>query len=342
MNPEVAVLMTVYNGMPYLEASVESVLNQTLQNFTFIIVDDGSKDETVAYLDNLTDPRVKVIRQKNQGTAAAANHGLEYIDTDFVARMDADDIAMPDRLEKQLKFMKSHPKVGLSGAQVAPIGDKSVGKSLKLPQTHEGIFGAMMMGRHGLAHSSIIIRTSVLKELGGYWKLPLIDDWDMMLRMGEVSELANLPDVLLNYRVHSGSLNGQSMLRMHRHISYAIERAKRRQSDRPQISFEEFLEQQEQRPALEKISEKVHVYALAQYRMAVAEIHGGKKIKGTGRLAWSALCSPSRTYFRIKRILTGDKGSAPASISKEVPEANVSPVANSQDIVAEPHEVNAS
>ena len=160
-----------------------------------------------------------------------------------------------------------------------------------------------MEGRHGLAHSSIIMRTDLLKSVGGYWKLKLIDDWDMMLRMGERAKLANLPEVLLNYRVHSGSLNGQSMMRMHRHISFAIDRAKRRQTGQQEISFEEFQSQKQESPLTSRILEAVHVYALTQYRIALAEIYGGKKWMGQARLVWSAICSPARTIGRIKRAL---------------------------------------
>lgn len=295
--------MTVFNGMPYLKASVESILQQSLEEFDFIIVDDGSTDETCDYLASLLDPRIKIVRQPNGGTAAAANRGLELVDTEFVARMDADDIAFPDRLAKQLAFMLEQDDVGIVGSQVSPIGERGVGKSLRLPLGHDDIFDALMTGRHGLAHSSLMIRTKLLKNLGGYWEFKLIDDWDMMLRMGEISRLANIPEVLLNYRVHSGSLNGTSMLRMYRNIGYAIERAKRRQSGAEQISYEEFQEIMDNKPLPIRLSEKLHVHAMTQYRLAVAEIHGGKRAKGYMRLLYSSLCSPSRTVHRIGRML---------------------------------------
>ena len=192
--------MTVYNGMPYLHEAVESIRAQSLSDFRFVIVDDGSTDGTAPYLARLAedDRRVTIITQRNTGTAGAANHGLKHVATEFVARMDADDIAMADRLEKQLVYMKANPDVGLAGSQVAPIGEKGVGSSLQLPCSHDEIFPAMMQGMHGLAHSSVIIRTALLKKLGGYWSKKLIDDWDMMLRVGEVSKLANLDAVDLD------------------------------------------------------------------------------------------------------------------------------------------------
>lgn len=302
-SPKVSVLMTVFNGMPYLEEAVTSILDQTLSDFQFVIVDDGSTDETAAFLNSIDDSRIKVVHQKNGGTAAAANHGLSLVETEFVARMDADDVAMLDRLEKQLRFMEENPDVGIVGSQVAPIGAVGVGKSLNLPETHESIFDALMTGRHGLAHSSLMIRTATLKELGGYWKHRLIDDWDMMLRMGEVSKLANISDVLLNYRVHAGSLNGTSMMRMHRNISYAIDCAKKRQSGAKPISYEEFQRLKDSEPFWRWLPERIHVYALTQYRLAVADIFGGHKFRGYARLCWSALCSPTRTFQRFGRIL---------------------------------------
>ncbi len=319
---QVSVLMTVYNGMPYLAKSVESVLNQTLKDFDFIIVDDGSTDGTADYLASLDDPRIKVIRQENGGTADAANHGLKHVQTELVARMDADDISISNRLEKQLEFMSAHPEVGIVGAQVAPVGDQGVGKSLNLPETHDDIFEALMTGHHGLAHGVLMIRTKILKELGGYWKFRLVDDWDMMLRMGEISRLANLPDLMLHYRVHSGSLNGQSMVRMYRNIGYAIERAERRQSNRDQISYEEFLEYKDSQAMWVRWPERLHIFAMTQYRLATAEIFGGRKLRGYSRLAFSSLCSPSRTVHRLGRIIRGKfkrtTGSSKSSIDRSV------------------------
>ena len=300
--------MTVYNGMPYLELAIDSILNQTEANFQFVIVDDGSDDEARNYLESLTDERIKLIRQSNQGTAAAANRGLKECTTEFVARMDADDIAVLDRLEKQLAFLNANPNVGIVGAQVAPLGSKSVGRSLNLPTDHATIFAEMMEGRHGLAHSSLMIRRSVLDQIGGYWSLPLIDDWDMMLRMGEVSELANLDEVLLHYRVHSGSLNGKSMKRMQLHIAFAVDRAKRRQSGESEIDFEAFKKLRSMRPAWVKLKEQADIYALANYRVALADIQGTKPFAGWMRLAWASICSPIRTFRRLARPLRSSSG----------------------------------
>jgi glycosyltransferase involved in cell wall biosynthesis len=313
--PDVSILMTVYNGMPYLPAAVESALGQTLREFRFVIVNDGSTDGTAEYLNRLSDPRVVVLHQANQGTAAAANHGLAHCDSEFVARMDSDDMSLPARLESQRAFLQVRPEVGLVGTQVAPLGSVRAGRSLKLPLVHEDIDAALLAGRHGLAHSSIMLRTELLKRIGGYWSLPLVDDWDMMLRMGEVAKLANL-DVLLHlYRVHAGSLNGRGMRRMRLSIDYACESARRRRAKLAAISLADFEAQRQAQPLWRRASERLHAYALAQYRLAVAERCGGQALRGNLRLAFAAACAPQLTIQRVTRMLrfSGGGAATPAS-----------------------------
>jgi glycosyltransferase involved in cell wall biosynthesis len=299
---DVSVLMTVYNGMPYLPLAVDSVLAQTLQDFQFVIVNDGSTDGTAAYLASLSDPRITVLHQANQGTAAAANHGLAHIDSAFVARMDADDVTLPARLQRQRDFLLANPQVGLVGTQVVPLGSSRAGSSLQLPLTHAEIYPAMLAGRHGLAHSSIMLRTDLLRAIGGYWSLNLVDDWDMMLRMGEAAELANLTEVLHHYRVHEGSLNGSGMRRMRFSIDYACELARRRHTGRQSITPEDFAASRDARPWWERATEALDLHARTQYRLAVAEQHGRRRLIGAARLAWAALCSPQLTLERISRV----------------------------------------
>lgn len=300
--PRVSVLTTVYNGMPYVPKAVESILNQTFSDFDYIIVDDGSSDGTPAYLASLTDPRIKIISQANAGTGPAAQHGLKYCTGEYIARMDADDYSMPTRLEEQVAFMDAHPEVGLLGCQMAPMGDKGVGRSLEMPTDHEKIFADMMAGRHGIAHSCLLIRAARLREVGGYWTLPLQDEWDMTLKVGEISKLANLDKVLFHYRVHSGSLNGTGMRRMRFSIDYSIECARRRQQNLPPISHIDYAKQMEMRPWWKKVAENIDLHARSHYRLAIAERQGDHPIRGTLRLAWAAACSPTLTIQRVARM----------------------------------------
>ncbi|HMP05365.1 MAG TPA: glycosyltransferase family 2 protein [Lacipirellulaceae bacterium] len=165
--PRVSVLMTVYNGMPFLPEAVESLFAQTLSDFELVVVDDGSTDGTGEYLASVTDPRLRVITRENGGTSAAANQGLTACVGEYVARMDADDVSLPTRLAEQAAYLDAHPEVGLVGVQMAPLGERGVGRSLALPTSHRAIDDALMAGRHGLGHSCIMFRAELLRRLGG-------------------------------------------------------------------------------------------------------------------------------------------------------------------------------
>lgn len=301
--PRLSVLMTVYNGMPYLPKSVDTVLEQTYGDFEFVIVNDGSTDGTAEYLDGLTDKRVQVIHRENGGTAAAANQGLKSCHGEYIARVDADDIALPTRFEKQVAYLDAHPEVGLLGTQMAPLGDAGVGPSLSLPTTHSAIYEGLMAGRHALGHANIMMRTALLKEIGGYWSHPLQDAWDMMLRMGEVADLANLSEVLHHYRVHTGSLTGSRMRKMRLSIDYARELARRRNEGLQPVSLVHFQTERNQRPALARLLDEADLHARQQYRVAVGEMYSGRPVRGRLRLAWAAICAPRLTCERIARVL---------------------------------------
>ncbi|TWT90240.1 putative glycosyltransferase EpsE [Pseudobythopirellula maris] len=321
--PRLSVLMTVFNGMPHLPAAIDSVFAQTFQDFEFVVVNDGSTDGTADYLASLDDPRVVVIERENGGTAAAANQGLKSCRGEYLARVDADDISLPTRFEKQVAFLDSHPSVGLVGTQMAALGEQGVGKSLRLPTSHQAIDQALIEGRHALGHANIMLRTALLKQLGGYWSLRMQDAWDMMLRMGEAAELANLDEVLHHYRVHSGSLNGKGMRRMRRSIDYACELAHRRRSGRPALSYVQYEAEQDSRPLVSRGLEGINLHARCQYRHALAEIHGGRPLRGYPRIAWAALCSPRLTAERLVRVfLPSGKAHPPAENSSA---GNVNP-----------------
>ncbi len=300
---DVTVLMTVYNGLPYIVEAVDSIRRQTLTDWKMVIVNDGSKDGTPAWLDVLNDPRITVIHQANGGAPNASNHGLKYIDTPLVARLDADDVANPRRLELQVAFMKAHPEVGLAGSQVAPLGTVRLGKGLSLPQTHEAIMKALMNGLHGMAHSSVIVRTDILKKIGGYWERGVAEDVDMFVRVAEHGELANLPEQLLNFRILSGSLQSLHMAEVHTRFLYIAEKARRRQTGEPYITYEDFAATRAARPWWSRAAESMEIHAMTQYRKAQSEFLGTRPTLGYARLAWAAACSPQRTINRIGRVM---------------------------------------
>ena len=301
---KVTVAINVYNGMPYLREAVESILNQSLQDFDLLVINDGSRDGSRAFLSTINDPRLRVIDQQNQGASAASNKAIEACRTEYLARMDADDVSVPDRIESQLAFLEAHPEVGMVGGQTACLGTQGVSSSINLPLTHDRIWRTLNSGHHAMAHPTLMMRTDLIRRVGGYWPYRLKDDdIDVMLRMGEISQLANLDKLVLHYRLRQNSLCGADMEGIRFSCNYAIERGRRRRAGLPEISPEEFRSQQGQRPWPVKAAESLDVYARTQYRLAMEELYGARPVLGRARLYWAALCAPGLTFQRLQRML---------------------------------------
>ena len=288
--------------MPYVRKAVQSILDQTLANWQCVIVNDGSTDGTREFLSTVHDDRFLILDQANAGISAAVNRGIEHCTARYIARMDADDIALPTRLAEQVAYLDAHPRVAVVGSQVAPMGECGAGASLQLPIDHRAIMSALMAGRHAMAHASVMIRADALRAANGYWSLPFGEEYDLMLRIGEVAELANLDRVLLHYRVHEASMNGSGMRQMRISVAYACESARRRQGGLPALSFDEYTAQRDARPWWQRTAETIELHARCQYRVGLAELYGGHRLRGSARLAWAAACSPQLTFQRIARV----------------------------------------
>jgi glycosyltransferase involved in cell wall biosynthesis len=215
--PEVSVLMSVRNGEAYLREAVESILAQTFEDFEFIIIDNHSSDRTREILETYRDPRIVITRPpRPESIAGALNHGGGKVTTDLVARMDADDIALPNRLEAQLDFLRKHPEVGILGTQVEPIDSKGAAlpsELLRKPETHEEIAWSLVFGCP-LWHPTVMVRKSVLESLDWYGS-PAIEgreqfsgeDYDLWCRAVTKTQIRNLPEILLWYRLHENALS---------------------------------------------------------------------------------------------------------------------------------------
>jgi hypothetical protein len=228
---------------------------------------------------------------------------LEFCHTPFVARLDSDDIAIATRLEEQRNFLLAHPEVGLVGSQAAPLGDYGFGRSLKVPLEHDALFTGLITGRHAVMHSTVMYRTALVKQIGGYWQLPSGEDFEMFLRLSEITKLANLDRVLLLWRVHERSLTGKAMRQVRFYVSYACDACHRRRAGLPAISVDEYEVLYGARPWWKRALETIDIHARIQYRVALAELYGRHRLRGAARMAWAALCAPQLTIERIGRIM---------------------------------------
>jgi glycosyltransferase involved in cell wall biosynthesis len=206
--PTVSVIMAVYNGEPWLGDAVASILGQSLADLEFIVVDDGSTDGTPKRLAAIGDPRLLVLRQSRRGQTAALNRGLGAARAPLVARIDADDVALPERLARQAAFMAAHPEVGLLGTaarEIAPSG--MVVRELTPPCEDRAIRRALMRA-NPFIHSSVMFRRELVDRVGDYDEsFAVAQDYDLWLRMSRVTRLANLGEPLVLRRLAPGRLS---------------------------------------------------------------------------------------------------------------------------------------
>jgi glycosyltransferase involved in cell wall biosynthesis len=202
--PKATVLMPVYNGEQFVGAAIESILRQSFSDFELLIIDDASTDRTADIVRQFDDSRIRIIRNaKNLKIVAALNLGLKEARGLYIVRMDADDVSMPHRLQMQLAFMDDHPEVGACGSWIKGFGE-TWSYTHRYPQSHEEIVSSFLF-YNPIAHPAVVMRRSVLQDnsLSYSSDYPYAEDWMFWQQIGNVSRLANLPEILLKYRITS-------------------------------------------------------------------------------------------------------------------------------------------
>ena len=204
--PIVTVLLPVYNGERYLRAAVESILHQTFESFELLIVDDGSTDGTEAICRSFTDPRIRVVRHEtNAGLVSALNSVIDLIATKYVARMDADDVSLPDRLARQVAFLESRSDIAACGSWARELVDGRLRDIMRLPT---GEYLRQTAWRPvPIFHPTACLRTEVLRELRYRTDYVHAEDYDLWLRLCRLHRIDNVPKVLLHYRIHQASVS---------------------------------------------------------------------------------------------------------------------------------------
>lgn len=209
--PLVTVLMPAYNAAPYLREAVDSILGQTLTDFELLVVDDGSTDETVEILNGYRDPRLRVVLSpSNQGVTAALNRGLDLAAGRYIVRMDADDISLPDRLDKQVRYLDEHPEIGVCGGSIHGFNDKrEFDPPVPHPQWHEPMACTLPFGTV-LLHPTVIFRSELFRDGLRYDPdYPHAEDYELWCRLARITRLAVLPAIVLRYRMHGHSVSSR-------------------------------------------------------------------------------------------------------------------------------------
>jgi cellulose synthase/poly-beta-1,6-N-acetylglucosamine synthase-like glycosyltransferase len=225
--PKISVILPIYNAQVFIADAVKSVLTQSVQDFELILIDDASSDRTPEILAGMADPRIHVVRHdENRGLVASLNEGLRLSCGKYVARMDHDDIAMPDRFARQLSFLELNHSIGVVGTGYRLIdGEGTLGPSYRPPVTHEEISWAMSF-LCPLAHPTVIARRELLIAQGGYSdSASYAEDYDLWERLSRQVKFANLPEPLLLLRKHG---NNMTNVWLDKNIAVATDVASRR------------------------------------------------------------------------------------------------------------------
>jgi glycosyltransferase involved in cell wall biosynthesis len=203
--PDVTVVMSVLNGADFVQEAVDSILSQSLTNFEFIIINDGSTDETLAVLEGFADPRIRIFSNaRSRGLSASLNLGISHSRGRHIARLDADDVAEPERLQQQLDFLDRNPDVGLIGSwyrNIAEAGD--IQDVVYLPTDHVDILWAMLF-YSPFAHSAIMFRKNVAEGYNERFRYSM--DYELCLRVASSHKVCNLPEPLVRVRQNSSSM----------------------------------------------------------------------------------------------------------------------------------------
>ena len=206
--PAVSVVMAVFDGAPWVGAAVESLLGQTLGDLEIIVIDDGSTDATPDVLASIRDPRLRIERSARQGLTRALNRALDLARAPLVARLDADDLALPERLARQRQYLDAHPGVGLLGTWARELDPAGREVAILRPPVDDAAIRRALIRKNPMVHSSVMMRRSVLDRAGRYdLSFPVAQDYDLWMRMARIARVANLPELLVIRRLPPGRIS---------------------------------------------------------------------------------------------------------------------------------------
>lgn len=352
--PKISVLMSVRNGLPYIKQTVPSILRQTLRDFEFVIVDNCSTDGTRDYLQEISqaDPRFKLLlNERDLGHSGGLNRGLAACRGEWIARIDADDVALPERLERQLAFVGKHPELAVTGCLAYYINEKGErrGKTFHELTTVEKFRDYLARNEAiGLTHPCVFMRRDVVTMLGGY-REPFggANDIDLWNRISERGHLILVqPEYLMEYRIHSAAISSGKFLDSRLKYEWVRVCMIARRSGKPEPAWEDFLQGWRSVGFFKRVNRHRKALAKMYYRLGGENFITGKKIRGGLFFAFSALLQPRYAVRRLsgqlmRRDVAGEKliskiaGTAPVRPGQPAPVAVIIACYNSDAYIGE-------
>jgi len=321
--PRITVFIPAHNAMPHLAHTVASIQTQTHGEFQVLILNDGSTDGTGEYLDSIRDPRFTIVHQSNRGLAATANRGFDLIRSEFVLRVDADDVLLAESLSRKLAFLEAHPDVAVVSSRTAYVyranrrfapgmGRRRFSPCFMPPMARPPFWDPRSDGQT-ISHSGVLMRMEAVRPLGGYRPLVPAEDLDLWYRLADSGHrLACLPDVLTLIRILNTSVSGTGLVLQSHYTDYVIQCHRSRACGQPEPSLEAFRRENPMTHAqLRQAAFRGNV------RRAMGTMLEGRWIRGVTMLAAVAalhpVCLARKIQSRSGRAETGSTGTRPSS-----------------------------
>ena len=305
--PQISVLMSVRNGLPYVEDAIRSIVNQSIQTWEFIIVDNASDDGTIELIERIavSEPRIRFTRnQTNLGQSGGLNRGLEACTGDWVARMDADDIALPDRFERQLGFVERNQDLKATSclAYYIDAAGRRVGKTFHDLTSRAAFERYQAEGRAiGILHPGAFINRAILVQLGGYRAaFDPANDIDLWCRISDRGLVLVQSEYLMEYRVHGGSDIARSFNLSLQKSLWARNCMRARRSEKPEPSWEEFVTERKSAPWWLRLNRWRKANAKRLYRQSALDRISSRSLRSVYEIAAASLLQPTYTINRIK------------------------------------------
>lgn len=207
--------MPVYNGEKYIKETIESVINQSFVDFEFIIIDDGSTDNTLNIINDFQDDRIKIIKQNHGGIVKALNTGLQNSKGEYIIRIDADDICVQNRFDELLNFMNENIDIVICGSWADVIDESgNIIDELKHPPVDDKDIRRYIKIHNPFIHPSVIFRRDIIDKVGAYRNFKHNEDYELWTRILPIGEGHNIPQKLIKYRIHSKQITRKANLQM--------------------------------------------------------------------------------------------------------------------------------
>ncbi|SRR5579883_36699 len=307
----ISVVMPAYNASSFIAESIESILNQTFQNFELIIVDDGSTDNTVEIIQRYRDPRVRLMQAEHAGVCLALNMGIKASQYPWIARIDADDVALPQRLEMQINAAMENPHVVVWGTYANHLS--ATGKILSFQRQgprNEAEFDRLKQAGEipFVIHPTALFRKDVFWQAGGYDpRFTLAQDLELWSRLMHYGPILVIPEPLLLYRVHQKSASMAKFFHQQAFCRYIMARHRARIAGTPLPDLDTFQQAETKAPIVTKLTQAVHLWGQFYYRQAGLHIAEKNYVKGGMCLSLAITANPTYALPRLwKQTLSPD------------------------------------